>query len=232
MSPNQLEAAKQQSPTGQPHCVTDIVDKGVQYKIITVRDSDGALIRVKRPIKAEASAFECPPPRNKSDAETDPGQKQEESGPSPSVAVSDSKSSDIPTHADGTVSATAKATTSEQFVEKEKAIDMAEAQLQQKQMHCQKRLHRIRGSLICGLGTVLGSSIQHADFDVVDELHDSHDVAGDLEDGDIIDSDQSWSDEDEDDDGGGDEYDHTIDDKVELGHGEQDTDEKSLWSFY
>jgi hypothetical protein len=96
-------------------------------------------------------------------------------------------------------------------------IDALKEHSKQKEFQRQRRMHRMKGSLARGFGTLLGSSVAVMDFDMDDSHHDGgHDHGGDIQDGDVIDSDQSWS--------GDDEMDG---DDNEFNHDRRDQDDRS-----
>lgn len=234
MTPEELETTLPKKPAITPDFATSDIDsrnqEGIAYNIITVRDSDGALIRVKRPIKAGYQTCTPSSPagttRGVAMASTD---RQEEPAQSQSIPNSELKSPEMSAFVSVIASEAAQAADSAGSVTKEKPIDTEAALLQQKETHRQKRMQKFRGSLIRGFGAILGSSTGHLDLNMDDNFQHSHELAGDIEDGDIIDSDQSWSDDDDDDNddgenGVGDEHDHGDDEIGEFTHGELNFD--------
>lgn len=219
MSPQELEVAEHTGSGGQGDQTTPVpnfvASQGVKYRIVTVRDSNGALIRVKRPIKPEDASSTLPPSSPDKGTSESKAVKPNTDAPSSSTDGTPSKSSETSPSSDNKAAGVTRAPEGDLAVVQEESIDKAAALAQQKEFYRQKRMHRMKGSLLRGFGTVLGSSIGHMDFD--DDHHGSHEAAGDIEDGDIIDSDQSWSDDDDDDHGGNDN-DH--DDGDEQHHGE------------
>lgn len=196
MSPEELERASIASPAP----TSPALNPAVKYKIVTVRDSDGGLIRVKRPIKPEDQPSSTPasPTQDESKPGSPLAQGSLASRPTSPDSLQ-SGTSDKPRNIDGVVAGTTS-TEAPSTPMGEQPLDMAAALAEQKEIFRQKRMRRMKGSLIRGLGTILGSSVQHTDLDFGDDHHGSHQDAGDIEDGDIIDSDQSWSEDDDDDD--------------------------------
>lgn len=216
MTPEEITMAEQKSPAK----LNPVAQEKVAYKIITVRDSDGALIRVKRPIKPETSTLTPSPHIEKTKDNTlNPVSWQGDGVLSPPIKGPELKSPAMSSFSNDTVPETPKAAEAGSPVIKENPIDMEETLQQQKEEYRRRRTQKFRSSLIRGLGTMLGSSIGHLDLDIDDDFHHSHEPAGDIEDGDIIDSDQSWSDDDNDDGGADDEHDHGNDDSAEGVHG-------------
>lgn len=217
MSPQEVEAAERTRPTSYiDHTTAEpklMTSQGIKYNIITVRDSTGAFIRVKRPIKPEDSSSTQPPPyqdKIKSGSNLVAGPEGDaRSGSTQSVQ---SSTSEIPKSTDTYAAGPAIGPEAGPIVVQENSIDMSAALARQTEMHRKKRMHRMSGSLLHGLGTILGSSIGQMHFDMDNELHGGHEAAGDIEDGDLIDSDQSWSDDDADNDDGN-------NDDGELHHG-------------
>lgn len=234
MTPEELEMAAQKAPASETGCGTASMSstgkEGTAYKIITVRDSDGAVIRVKRPVKAERPACTTSSPAEKANGVAlESADRHENTAQSTAVHDSEFKSPTMSAFADVIASGAAKATDTVSPVVKERPIDSEAAILQQKETYRRKRMQKFRGSMIRGFGTVLGSSIGHLDLTADDEFYHSHEPAGDIQDGDIIDSDQSWSDDDEDDGefGVGHEHEHGNDDNGESGHRKLNPDLKA-----
>lgn len=226
MTPEEIEMAEQKSP-GK---LNPAVQEKIVYKIITVRDSDGALIRVKRPVKPEISAPTPSSPSKSTQDNTLDQVNQQGDAKSPSLKDSELKSPAMSSFTNDIVPEKPKAAETGSPVVNERPIDMGAELQQQKEAYRRKRMQKFRGSLIRGFGTMLGSSVGHLDLNIDDDFHHSHEPAGDIEDGDIIDSDQSWSDDD--DDGVvGDEHDHGDDDNREGGHGELKIWIKTVGSF-
>ncbi|KAH8671589.1 hypothetical protein BX600DRAFT_510254 [Xylariales sp. PMI_506] len=198
----ELEASGQTTPP--PQVTTDPAAQ--QYKIVTVRDSSGGLVRVKRPIKQGDQP--APGPRTTpAKEENDAAKVSEGDGlDSRSSRATDPAGKKVTTEAtqNATASTTAATATTATTVAKdqtihEEPVDMAKALQDQNEFFRKRRMHRMKGTLLRGLGTVVGSVVGggHLDLDL-DLHHHDHDYedGGDFEDGDVLDSDQSWSDDD------------------------------------
>jgi hypothetical protein len=178
------------------------LESGVGYKIVTVRNKDGGYIKVKRPIKSAESREDSQTAETSSNEAISTAIKVTE-------AVLETNSKDQSPQAD--ISSNMPDDGAERLAEVRLAQpskaadgspDMDAAMSRQKEYFRRRRMQKFKGSLIRGFGTVLGSSVGHSDFY---GHHDSDQVGrghfDDIQDGDIIDSDQDWSDEDPDDNG-------------------------------
>jgi pyruvate/2-oxoglutarate dehydrogenase complex dihydrolipoamide acyltransferase (E2) component len=224
MTPEELEAAGQKVPTTAPN-------EGVQYKVVTVRNTDGSYIRVKRPVQSmenvsstattttPASPTQAPTPTEKSATDSIPT----------IVNAKDQRKPDVKTSPVTGVIA-------EKFLDSETApvaqaqgnnINMEAALAEQKAYFRKQRARKYKQSLIRGLGTIAGSAVGHMDLHHShdsDNSHGGHSGSHDIQDGDIIDSDNDWSDDDMDDD----HHDH--DDHHSHGHNDaNDNDHSRKW---
>lgn len=197
MTPEELEAAGQKEPATAPN-------EGVQYKIVTVRNTDGSYIRVKRPVRSveiasSTAATTCPA---RPTQVSTPMEKSATNSIPPNVDSKDQRISGVKTSPVTGIIA-------EEPIDSETApvaqaqgnnVDMEAALAEQKAYFRKQRTHKYKQSLIRGLGTIAGSAVGHTDFHDSNDSHGDHSSSHDIQDGDIIDSDDDWSDDDMDND--------------------------------
>lgn len=178
-----------------------IVSQGIQYKIITVRDSNGVVRQMKRRVGPQdsSSTTKDPASRDKTKSQSSPVAKPNTKARSSSTTPNSATQTEqpkIPSRADDTAAISPIASTpGGPTVLLEESLDMEAALADQKEAHRQKRTRRMKRSLIRGLGTIVGSSVGRMNLDMDHEIHGAHN------DGDGVDMDsdgQAWSSADED----------------------------------
>ncbi|KAF2993855.1 hypothetical protein E8E13_000404 [Curvularia kusanoi] len=185
MTPEELEAAGQKEPITAPN-------EGVQYKIVTVRNTDGSYTRVKRPVKsteAVTSTATTPTPASPTQA---PTPTENSSTDSIHRKVNAKTGVIVEKSLDGETAPAVQAQGSN--------IDMEAAIAEQNANFKKQRSRKYKQALIRGLGTIAGSAVGQMNFHDSDNSHGGHSGSHDIQDGDIIDSDNDWSDDDLDDD--------------------------------
>ncbi|KAH8646878.1 hypothetical protein BX600DRAFT_443848 [Xylariales sp. PMI_506] len=189
MTPEELEAAGQSASTAAP-AATDA--KPAKYKIVTVRDANGTLLRVKRPIQPSENSPKSEP-AGASDKTSDKSAATD-AVPEPKSPSAFSWTASTVGKGSGNDSEPASPTVAKSS-ESTEPVDISRSLSEQKNDFRQRRMSRLRRSLLMGFSTVVGSSVSHLDFDSHHHKGDDGNL-GDIKDGDIIDSDQSWSDDD------------------------------------
>lgn len=181
-----------------------IISQGVQYKVITVRDSNGVTRQMKRPVGPQDSSTHATTQdsasRDTTKAQSSLITKSEagtHSSPTPPASGTQTEPSKISSRADekaaiSPISSTPGGLT----ILSEEPLDIGAALADQKEAHRQKRTRRMKQSLVRGLGTIVGSSVGHMNLDMDHEVHGGHDA----DDGVDMDTDgQAWSDDNDDD---------------------------------
>lgn len=234
MTPEELEAAGQKEPITAPN-------EGVLYKVVTVRNTDGSYIRVKRPIKSleDASSTATTTVSASSTQASTPTEKSATDSIHTEANAKEQRKSDV--KMSPVTGVTAKKSLDRETAPVARAqgnnIDIEAALAEQKAFFRTQRAFKYKQSLIRGLGTIAGSAVGHMDFDYSNDSNNSyegHSGSHDIEDGDIIDSDNDWSDDDMDDDHHDDGHDHgdnhDHDDHHSHGHNDaNDNDHSRKW---
>jgi hypothetical protein len=216
MTPEELAAAGQTAPPAAA-----VEKPGVQYKIVMAKDANGAMIRVKRPINGSnettapssttsaQAGLGAPKLVTKTSATTSskPAVTAAKSQPNGPVGKSENKKTPVPTTGDDKKPAATTTTPTITITENagtsgtQEPIDQARALAEQKEAFRRRRTHRMKGRLLSGFGSILGTSIGNIDMDDLGDVHNGggYEDGGQIETGDILDSDQSLSESDDDD---------------------------------